>query len=178
MLALGGGAGAGKSTLAAALAERVRGARLVHLDCCYHTDPGLAPSVPRFDSTGRVVDRSAPDAIDRDLVVAALREHLCANPSLVVVEGMFALALPYLDEWVRWRCYLDAPADLRLARKLLRTLDEGRDAAVVLRGYVERGRSAHERDVAPSSTRADLVLDASHATEEQLEPLLALIREP
>lgn len=106
VLALGGGAGAGKTTLASALVERVDGARVVHLDSCYRTDPAVAPSLPRFDGGGRVVDRSAPEAIDRELVVATLGEHLRAAPSLVVIEGMFALALPFLDEWVRWRAYL------------------------------------------------------------------------
>ena len=144
VLAVGGGAGAGKSTLARALAAQVPGTRVVHLDSCYHTDPARAPSVPRFDGAGRIVDRSAPQAIDPDRVTAALAEQLREDPPLVVVEGMFALALPSLDEWVRWRCYVDAPADVRLARRLLRKLDEGHDVSAVLRGHLERGHTAHE----------------------------------
>lgn len=175
VLALGGGAGAGKTTLASALVERVEGARVVHLDSCYQTDPSVVPSLPGFDG-GRVVDRSAPEAIDRERVVATLGEHLRAAPSLVVVEGMFALVLPYLDEWVRWRVYLDLPPDVRLARKALRSLDEGRDLSAVLRGYLERGRDAHHRLVGPSRDDADLVIDATLDVEAQVAQLLVLVR--
>ena len=176
VLALGGGAGAGKTTLALALADRVQGARVLHVDSCYHVDPDRAPSLPRFEGGGRIVDRSAPESIDRDRVMAALREHLRADPPLIVVEGMFALALPYLDEWVRWRSYVDLPADVRLARKLLRTLDEGHDVSSSLRGYLERGRAAHELHVSPSSAGADLVIDAARDIEHQVAVLRALIR--
>ena len=176
VLALGGGAGAGKSTLARALAARGPGTRVVHLDSCYHDDPALAPSVLRFDGAGRIVDRSAPEAIDRDRVTSSIVEHLREEPPLVVVEGMFALALPYLDEWVRWRAYVDVPADVRLARKLLRKLDEGHDVSAVLRGHLERGHHAHELYVEPSRTGADLVIDGARGTEHQIALLLALVR--
>ena len=176
VLALGGGAGAGKTTLASALVERVDGACVVHLDACYQSDPAVAPSLPRFDGGGRVVDRSAPEAIDRERVVATLTEELGAAPPLVVVEGMFALVLPYLDEWIRWRVYLDLPADVRLARKTLRSLDEGRDPSAALRGYLERGRDAHQRLVGPSREGADLVIDATQELEAQVAQLLILVR--
>lgn len=63
-LLIGGGAGSGKTALARALADAVPGPALVHLDSCYHRDPDLAPSVPRFDGPGRVVDFSDPLALD------------------------------------------------------------------------------------------------------------------
>ncbi|MFE5535930.1 zeta toxin family protein [Streptomyces sp. NPDC056492] len=94
ILLIGGGAGSGKTALARALADSVPGAALVHLDACYHRDPDLAPSVPRFDGPGRVVDFSNPLALDSARIKAALAEH--ATAPLVIVEGTFALALPEL----------------------------------------------------------------------------------
>ena len=88
---------------------------------------------------------------------------------------MFALVLPYLDEWVRWRAYLDLPADVRLARKTLRSLDEGRDPSAALRGYLERGRDAYERLVRPSRDDADLVIDATQPVEAQVAQLVRLV---
>lgn len=148
----------------------------MHLDSCYHSDPAVAPSVPLFVGGGRIVDRSAPGAIDRELVVATFKDYLRADPPLLVVEGMFALSLSYLEEWVRWWSYVDLPADMRLARKLLRKIDEGHDVSVVLRGYLEHGRAAHQRYVEPSIARADLVIDAMRDMEHQVAQLLCLIR--
>src|ERR1700758_3160466 len=96
MLALGGGAGSGKSSIARALAATLPGTGLVHLDDCYHTDPALAPSVPRVDGAGFVVDFSNPDSIDPERVDATLRRQ--ARSRLVVVEGIFALTLPALRQ--------------------------------------------------------------------------------
>ncbi|WP_203752292.1 hypothetical protein [Cellulomonas chitinilytica] len=149
---------------------------MLHLDAWYHTDPELAPSVLRFDGDGRIVDRSSPESIDGDRVVTAIREALRADPPLVVVEGMFALTLSHLDGWVRWRGYVDAPADVRLARRALRKLDEGHDVSAVLRGHLERGRDAHEHYVAPSRARADVVIDGSENSARQVALLLSLIR--
>ncbi|MGW6869718.1 hypothetical protein ACWGHM_29555 [Streptomyces sp. NPDC054904] len=66
----------------------------VHLGTCHHTDPGLAPNVPRFDGPGRVVDFSDPLALYSFRIKAVLAEHGAAP--LVIVEGTFALALPEL----------------------------------------------------------------------------------
>ena len=175
VLALAGGAGAGKTTLARALVAQVPGTRILHLDDCYHTDPRRGPTVPRFDGNGRVLDRSDPRSIDPDRATAALGEYATADPPLIIVEGMFALTLPYLRDHIRWRAYLDIPADVRLARKLLRKIDEGSNPGHFLRGYLERAREAHERHVAPARAEADLVLHVSQPTGQQVTLLLALI---
>jgi len=84
----------------------------------------------------------------------------------VVVEGTFALALPHIRERARWGAYIDAPADIRLARKALRKIETGKDPRITLRGYLERGRAAHELHVAPTRELADLVLDGTRPVDE------------
>ncbi|KIF05692.1 hypothetical protein PL81_12090 [Streptomyces sp. RSD-27] len=163
MLLIGGGAGSGKTALARALAEAVPGAALVHLDSCYHTDPDLAPSVPRFDGQGRVVDFSDPLALDSARIKTALAQH--ATAPLVIVEGTFALALPELTAIATSTVYVDTPADIRVVRKTLRKLQEGQDPAPGLLGYDTSHRS-YTRHVAPTREHADLVLDGTHPTAE------------
>ncbi len=124
ILLIGGGAGSGKTALARALGEAVPGAALVHLDLCYHSDPDLAPSVPRLDGPGRVVDFSDPLALDPARIKTALAAHAAAP--LVIVEGTFALALAELTSIATCTAYVDTPADIRIVRKTLRKIQEAR----------------------------------------------------
>jgi uridine kinase len=159
VLAIAGAAGSGKSTLAAAL-----DAPIVSLDDCYHTDPGHAPSLPRYDGPGRVVNLSDPASID----VALVRHRLdaCRDADLVIVEGIFALTLDAVRAAARWTVFVDTPADISIARKTLRKIGEGRDAGLVLRGYLEHGHAAYVRHIAPARHHADLVLDGTRPTTE------------
>jgi len=173
LLALAGGAGSGKSTIARELAAQVPGIGLIHLDDCYHHDPALAPSVPAFDGSGRIVNFSDPASIDPARVDAAIARHQAA--AVIVVEGTFALALTDIRDRARWCTYVDTPADIRIARKTLRKIDEGRDPRHVLRGYLEQGRRAHERHIAPTRMRADLILDGTEPVADLVKQLRLLI---
>ncbi len=144
VLAIAGAAGSGKSTLADAL-DAALGVPVVRLDDCYHTDPAVAPSVARYDGDGRVVYFSDPDAIDLGRVHAAVAAH--GGAGLVVVEGIFALTVDAVRAAARWTVYLDTPPDVSIARKTLRKIGEGRDAGLVLRGFLEHGRAAGRRAV-------------------------------
>ena len=168
LLMLAGGAGSGKSTIARELAAELPGLAVVHLDDCYHDNPRLAPTVDNYDGGGQIVNFSHPESIDLARVDAKLAEY--ADADLILIEGLFALSLPNVRERARWSAYIDVPADIRLARKTIRKIDEGRNPRHVLRGYLEHGRDAYERHVAPTRGYADLVLDGT-------EPIPALIKQ-
>ncbi|MFD4926800.1 hypothetical protein ACFWNE_36570 [Streptomyces goshikiensis] len=131
------------------------------MDLCYHSDPDPAPSVPRFDGAGRVVDFSDPLALDPARIKTALAAH--ADAPLVIVEGTFALALPELTAIATLTVYVDTPADIRVVRKTLRKLQEGQDPAPGLLGYDTSHRS-YTRHVAPTRGHAHLVLDGTQPT--------------
>ncbi|MGW6706112.1 uridine kinase family protein [Streptomyces sp. NPDC054956] len=164
ILLIGGGAGSGKTALARTLANTMPGAALVHLDSCFHSDPGLAPSVPRLDGKpGRLVDFSEPRALDNARIQIALAKH--ATTPLVIVEGTFALALPELTAIATLTVYVDTPDDIRVVRKTLRKLQEGQDPAPGLLGYDTSHRS-YTRHVAPTREHAHLVLDGTRTIAE------------
>src|SRR5689334_2411123 len=100
LLALAGGAGSGKSTIGRELAAQVDGVAVVHLDDYYHTDTHLAPTVPAYDGTGRLVNFSDPGSVDPARVTAAIDHHQAAD--LIVIEGIFALTLDYVRERATW----------------------------------------------------------------------------
>ncbi|WP_331739903.1 hypothetical protein OG590_39300 (plasmid) [Streptomyces goshikiensis] len=169
ILLIGGGAGSGKTALARALGEAVPGAALVHLDLCYHSDPDLAPSVPRLDGPGRVIDFSDPLALDPARIKTALAAH--ADAPLVIVEGTFALALAELTSIATCTAYVDTPADIRIVRKTLRKIQEGQEPAPGLLGYANSHRS-YTHHVAPARDSADIVLDGTRPTADLAAQLM------
>ncbi|MCX5206043.1 zeta toxin family protein [Streptomyces sp. NBC_00237] len=173
LLLIGGGAGSGKTTLARAVAQESRDAGLVHLDLFYHQDPARAPSVARLDGQpGRVVDFSDPRALDLARIDAALGAQ--ASVPLVIVEGIFALALPALAARASWSVFVDAPADLRVVRKTVRKIQEGKDPLPGLLGYANTVR-AYDLHIAPTRQQADLVVDGTLPVRDQVESVLKVM---
>ncbi|MFW3470132.1 hypothetical protein [Streptomyces microflavus] len=60
LLALAGGAGSGKTTLAEAFARARPETVLLHLDGLFHTQADRAPLVPNLNGTGRVSTSATP----------------------------------------------------------------------------------------------------------------------
>jgi uridine kinase len=85
-------------------------------------------------------------------------ERLEPRP-VVVVEGILVLADARLVKRLDLRLYVEAPADLRLARRFLRDIEErGRTVDFVKRQYETTVRRAHARFVEPSRELADLIV--------------------
>ncbi|MEW1629781.1 hypothetical protein AB0387_20645 [Streptomyces sp. NPDC089173] len=170
VLALAGGAGSGKTTLAESVAAARPNTAILHLDRFFHTRADRAPMVPNLIGTGLVIDFSDPRSIDWDRVHQAI--EATPDDQLLLVEGTFALQRQ-IRRLARWTVYLDTPDDLRLARKTLRKIDEGADPRISLLGYLERGRASHGEHVAPIQQRADLVLDGTLSAQELTARLIS-----
>ncbi|MGI5239199.1 hypothetical protein [Dactylosporangium sp. CA-139066] len=133
LLVIGGPAGAGKTSVADAVAKRL-----------------TAPVVGLGDSSGE-------DQHVVDLPALQDRLDMFEDAPLVIIEGVFALTLPPIRWAARWTVYLDTPLDISLARRALGQ-DDPRG---VLRAYLDGGRDAHARTVAPGRQLADLVVDGT-----------------
>ena len=175
VIGVGGGSGAGKGALVDALCRHAGRVAVLDLDSYYLDRAGVAaPERAR-------VNFDEPTAIDADLVlqhVAALAggtpvakpvysfvTHTrvgavtVAPAPVVVVEGLFTLWWPSLRQLLDVAVYVDAPPDLRLARRLERDVRErGRDLESVLRQYTETVRPMHQLYVEPTRGYADVVI--------------------
>jgi uridine kinase len=183
ILGIAGGTGAGKGALVEGLCRWHGATAVLDLDS-YYVDRAGMPAEARahlnFDEPAaieigllieHVASLAAGRRVDKPGYSFASHTRIGASPvapaPLVVVEGLFTLWWPELRSQFDVAVYVDAPADVRLARRLRRDVrDRGRDVESVLTQWVATVRPMHERYVEPTRAFADLVI----ANDGELEP--------
>ena len=165
MVAVDGPAGSGKTTLGEALAEAARGTgsvTLLHMDDLYEGWTGLDHHL-----TGRVragilepLAAGRPGRYRRyDWAAGRFAEaHLVDPVDLLVLEGVGSGATAY-DAFLTVRVWVEAPADLRLARGVERDGEAMREEWLA---WTDREAAHFAAD--GTRTRADLVVDGTGAT--------------
>lgn len=180
IVAIAGGSGAGKTTLARALARRLgRGAVVVAEDDYYR----CASTIPGFDAASYNFD--APAAKEH----ALLREHLALAKSgagfdkplydlvthrrmtqaerigraeTLIVEGLHLLLDETLRDVFDFKVFIEADEALRLARRMIRDVEmRGRTPRSVMTQFFAHVRPMHAAHVEPQRAFADLVLTSS-----------------
>ena len=177
LIGLGGGACAGKTTLAKALLEAHTPAPLLCFDDYYRDLSHITPE------ERAAINYDHPDALDIELFVSHMDDlasgksvdvpeydmathtrpggsHRVEAAPLVVVDGMLLLAVTECRERLDFKIFVDAPRDMRLARRLKRDVAErGRNAESVEKQFNTSVEPMHASLVMPSSQYADLRID-------------------
>lgn len=186
IVGIAGGTASGKSTISKRVAE-VLGAALIGHDRYY------------FDVRDKqTFNFDHPDALDTALMVTHLQQlrqgeaadlpvYAFATHSrtdqtervepgpVILVEGILVLADPGLRSCFDVMVWVEAPADIRLIRRMRRDIaTRGRTWDSVLHQYETTVRPMHEQWVAPSAQYATLVLDGTIPTEEAVAQLVAV----
>jgi uridine kinase len=176
VMAIGGGTGAGKTTIARRITEGIDSVSLVPLDNYYRERSGTP-----FEER-REVNYDHPDAFDWPLVreqVSALCEGRAVEMpqydfavhnrtgetvrvepgEVVIVEGILALHDDGLDEMFDLRLYVETDADVRILRRIRRdVVERGRDLEGVIDQYLSTVKPMHEQFVRPTKADADLII--------------------
>ena len=186
-----GGSGAGKTTLVRGLVDRLGSdASVLWFDEYYHDLVHLSPA------DRAVVNFDHPDSLDVDLLVAHLGDLLAGRPAevpvydfsthtragrtrrvepgpVVVVDGILVLAFPAIRRCLDVSVFVDAPAEVRLSRRLDRDVRErGRTPESVRAQFAATVAPMHEAFVSPCSELADLVLDGQGDLSANLDLIL------
>jgi uridine kinase len=199
VLAIAGGTASGKSTIAEAVVKAL-GADASHVthDRYYKTvDRALAHHPDRV----KLHNYDHPDALETDLLVDHLRDLKLGCPvqvpdydfadsarkpraqwseiqprPIVVIEGILILAHDGLRSLFDQIVFVDAPDDIRLARRMRRDIVErGQAPHEVIDQYLAMVRPMHERFVAPSRAHAHLVLDGTSPVDGLVTRVLGLV---
>jgi len=176
LIGLSGGSCSGKTTLARAMLDaHGSDATLLMFDDYYHDLSHLTP-----DARAKV-NFDHPESLD----VGLFCEHLCelaggrgvdvphydfathtrpgtshrVEPaSYVIVDGILLLALEECRDALDLKVFVEAPALVRLARRIERDVAErGRDEEGVRRQFAETVSPMHDEFVGPSEIHADVV---------------------
>jgi uridine kinase len=187
VIGIAGGTSAGKTTVARTVSSRLHDAPVIDLDS-YYLDRRTLPVEER-----ERLNYDHPTAFDLRLIVSHLRRlaaghavekpeycfrthtrggrRLIAPAPFIVVEGLFALWWRQLRSLLDLKIFVDAPADVRLARRIRRDVaDRGRTLDSVLAQYLETVRPMHDRYLEPCRRHADVVV-SNEGSSPSLEDL-------
>jgi uridine kinase len=187
IVAITGGSGAGKTTIARALARRLGAGAVVIAEDDYYR---CASTVPDFDAT--VYNFDAPTAKEHNL----LRRHLAlarsgeafdkpvydlvthrrqpqveriVHAATLIVEGIHLLADPQLRPLFDLRVFIESDEAARLARRMIRDVESrGRTPRSVMAQFFATVRPMHAAHVEPQRVFADLVLTCPYDAGPEL----------
>lgn len=197
ILAIAGGTGSGKTTVAHRLADTMGSERfaLMKLDS-YYCDQGALAMSERMET-----NYDHPDAFDWELLRTHLNDLLAGSPvqvpvydyathtrspdhvvvqpaQVVCIEGILVLYERELRELFDLKVYVDTDADIRFIRRLERDVAErGRTASNVIEHYLTTVRPAHEQFIEPSKRHADVIIPHGGHNHAAFDMLCARLRE-
>ena len=178
LVGVSGGSASGKTEIARAAARALKPlSTIVLAEDDYYGDHGASPD---FEPARFNFDH--PGARDHALLTRQLGQLKAGKPvkapiydftihrrrsdtrriepaDIIFVEGIHLFCTPELRETFDLRVYVDAPDDIRLARRLLRDVNErGRTSQSVVSQYLGTVRPMHHEWTHPGRGHAELVI--------------------
>lgn len=195
IIGIAGGTGSGKSTVVKKILELLPEdeVAIIPQDSYYRDNKGLSAEVKKelnFDH---------PDSIEWDLLVRQIldlkdgkavqqpiysyitcerdEQTVPVTPkNVLIVEGIMVLTYPPLRDLMTVKVFVDAEADDRLSRVLMRdTVERGRDAFTVLDRYQKTVKPMHLQFIEPSKRYADLIVPQGGNNRVAIEMLASII---
>ena len=176
-IGIAGGTGSGKTTLTRHLKEHFGDAvTVIGHDSYYKRQDGKT-----YEERSKV-NYDHPDAFDTELMIQDLKalkrgetihcpvydfkvhnrsgETIEIEPRpVILVEGILIFADPALSDLMDIRVFVDADADVRLARRVLRDTEKrGRTVRSVVEQWQNTVKPMHEKYVEPSKKNADIIV--------------------
>ena len=167
-IGMGGGSAAGKSTLAAVLAERLAPLRveMIGQDRFFKRPEDM----PKYYSGIHGDYRPAynePDSFKQEEMFAYCRG--VAGGDVVILEGILVLWFAELRELMDFKIYIEADADERIIRRIRRNMKTVDDYDPITEYYLESVRGQHREYNAPTREYADLIVPGGMAQTEERE---------
>lgn len=197
VIAIAGGSGSGKTTVAQEILNRVGPDRIAYLphDAYYKDLSGLPPNQKAE------VNFDHPNSLETELLIEHVIQLRDGKPvelpvydfsihsrtestigisphRIIVVEGILILAEPELRRLFDLKIFVDTDSDLRFIRRLQRDISErGRTPESVIKQYLKTVRPMHLEFVEPSKRYADVIIPEGGFNTAALDMVAARIEE-
>ena len=179
IIGIAGGTGSGKSTFT----NRLKKAFGDSISVLYHDNYYKAHDDMPFEER-KLLNYDHPDAFDEDLLVHDLIELKEGRPvvsptydyskhnrasetvlveprKVIIIEGILTLYDPKLRELMDIKIFVDADADERILRRVIRdTKERGRDIENIMDQYLATVKPMHYLYVEPTRRLADIVANS------------------
>ena len=179
IIGIAGGTGSGKSTFTRKLKKEFKEDVAVLYHDNYYRDQSDIPLEER-----RKTNYDHPDAMETELLVRQLQElkegktiqcptydytlHTRASEvvtvepkKVILLEGILVLADERLRDLMDIKVYVEADADERILRRMIRDVKErGRDMEGVMKQYLTTVKPMHYLYVEPTRSTADVVINS------------------
>ena len=191
-----GGSGAGKTTLAIQLIQRLGDERVSALAFdAYYRDLSHITMEER-----KQVNYDHPDSLDNELFAAHLTELRAGRSvdvpeydfsthtrtggatrvearDVVIVEGILLFSFPGIHDLLDHAVFIDVPERIRLERRIRRDVAErGRDADDVRRQFAEFVAPMHDEHVQPFRDRAHRVVNVDEDLHRVADEVVGQLR--
>jgi len=194
VIAVAGGSGSGKTTVARAIDEAVHRESVLIEQDAYYKDLGHLPLEER-----KKVNFDHPDAFDTELMIAQLQllvsgqaiekptydyaAHTRAAATMhvvpkdvILVEGILLFADARLRQLFDIKVFVDVADDVRFIRRLQRdVVERGRTMDSVIQQYLTTVRPMHLEFVEPSKRYADIILPEGGLNRIGVEMIVARV---
>lgn len=195
IIGVAGGSASGKTTVANRLKDECKETvQLLSHDFYYlpHDDMPFEERVklnydhPNAFDTPRIVEdiKKLKQGISIDRPVYSYKEHnrtketVRVEPAKVIIlEGFLIFENKELRDLMDIKIYVDADADERLIRRILRDVEErGRSLESVITQYVNTVKPMHEQFVEPYKKYADIIVPRGGKNDVAIDMLIKRIR--
>jgi uridine kinase len=195
VIAIAGGSGSGKTTVAQVILQRVGPDRISFLQHdAYYKDLSGLPPVQRAE-----VNFDHPNSLDSELLIRHIKQLKNSQPvevpiydfathsrtertysvqarGVILVEGILLFAEPALRDLFDVKLFVDTDSDIRFIRRLQRDIAErGRTTDSVIHQYITTVRPMHLEFVEPSKRYADVIIPEGGFNAAALDMVVARI---
>jgi len=192
LVLIGGGTGSGKTTLARRLSQELN-ATLLAIDDYYHDRQDLTLEARTQ------INYDEPNTIEIALLGQQMRQLLAGDPvkkpiydfsrhtrscayewvepkEIIILEGIFALCWPDLNEISGCRIFVHTPEDLRFKRRISRDIFErGRDEMEVTNRFRDHVSPMHHAWVEPSRDYSTITVHGNEHVEVGVQQVLETV---
>ena len=196
VIGIAGGSGSGKTTVVKAIAENLKGEKVVIIpqDSYYKDSSDLS------DEEKRAHNFDHPDAIDWDLLCDQLRdlkrgktihqpvysyiscsrsktETVTVEPAdVIIIEGILIFTCKELRDQMDIKLFVDADDDDRLMRVMARDITErGKDVRWVIERYTNTVKPMYLQFIEPSKRYADIIIPQGGHNKVAIDVICATV---